>query len=117
MLCSWEENGTMWGGILLRAIIAAILGIGGWRLAIFIAGRNDSASELTWILALVGLNSPVFFSEQASSHNLQPVHLSGFTAIIFIQSSFLLKLISSKECSSSLGCSNIHYLISNSNGC
>lgn len=41
------------GGVLLRTIIAIIIGIAGWRLAIFIAGRaGEEANELTWILAL-----------------------------------------------------------------
>lgn len=40
-------------GVLLRTIVAIIIGIAGWRLAIFIAGRaGEEASELTWILSL-----------------------------------------------------------------
>jgi len=40
-------------GVLLRVIVAIIIGIAGWRLAIFIAGRaGEEASELTWILSL-----------------------------------------------------------------
>ncbi|MBM3156360.1 MAG: PIN domain nuclease [Chloroflexi bacterium] len=40
-------------GVLLRTIVAIIIGIAGWRLAIFIAGRaGEEANELTWILSL-----------------------------------------------------------------
>jgi len=42
----------MRGELLLRTIVAAILGIGGWRLAVLIAGRSTAASELTWIITL-----------------------------------------------------------------
>jgi uncharacterized protein YacL len=42
----------MRGELLIRTTVAAILGIGGWRLAILIAGRSTAASELTWILSL-----------------------------------------------------------------
>jgi len=42
----------MRGELFIRILVAAILGIGGWRLAIPIAERSEAASELTWILAL-----------------------------------------------------------------
>ena len=42
----------MRGELFIRTIVAAILGIGGWRLAIVIAERSTAASELTWILSL-----------------------------------------------------------------
>jgi uncharacterized protein YacL len=41
----------MRGELFVRIIVAAIVGIGGWRLAIVIAGRSEGANELTWILA------------------------------------------------------------------
>jgi uncharacterized protein YacL len=42
----------MRGELFIRTLIAAILGIGGWRLAISIAGKSEGGRELTWILAL-----------------------------------------------------------------
>lgn len=39
-------------GVILRTIVAIIIGIAGWRLANFIAGRaGEEANELTWILS------------------------------------------------------------------
>jgi len=42
----------MRGELFIRTIVAAILGIGGWRLALVIAGQGEGDRELTWILAL-----------------------------------------------------------------
>ena len=42
----------MRGELFIRILVAAILGIGGWRLATVIAETNEAASELTWILSL-----------------------------------------------------------------
>jgi len=42
----------MRGELFIRILVAAILGIGGWRLAKVIAERSEAASELTWILSL-----------------------------------------------------------------
>ncbi|MDY6893629.1 MAG: PIN domain nuclease [Chloroflexota bacterium] len=38
--------------ILIRTLVALILGIGGWRVGILVAGNNDATSELAWILSL-----------------------------------------------------------------
>ena len=37
---------------LIRILVAAILGIGGWRAGILVAGNNEITSELTWVLSL-----------------------------------------------------------------
>jgi uncharacterized protein YacL len=42
----------MRGELFIRIIVAAILAVGGWRLAVFVAGRSEAATELTWVLAL-----------------------------------------------------------------
>jgi len=42
----------MGGELFIRVLVGAILGIGGWRLAIVIAGRSQADYELTWVLAL-----------------------------------------------------------------
>ncbi len=42
----------MRGELFIRTLVAAILGIGGWRLAIVIAERGTAANELTWVLSL-----------------------------------------------------------------
>lgn len=42
----------MRGELFIRVIVAAILAIGGWRLGAFIGQQSETASELTWILAL-----------------------------------------------------------------
>ncbi len=42
----------MGGELFIRVLVASILGIGGWRLAVVIAGRGQADNELTWILAL-----------------------------------------------------------------
>jgi uncharacterized protein YacL len=39
-------------GVLFRAIVAIIIGIGGWQLGKFIGGRTNASTELTWILTL-----------------------------------------------------------------
>ena len=41
----------MRGELFIRILVAAILGIGGWRLAIPIAERSGATNELTWILS------------------------------------------------------------------
>ncbi|TET15206.1 MAG: PIN domain nuclease [Dehalococcoidia bacterium] len=41
----------MRGELFVRILVAAILGIGGWRLAIPIAERSGATNELTWILS------------------------------------------------------------------
>ena len=42
----------MRGEIFVRILVAAILGIGGWRLAIPIAEKSGASDDLTWVLAL-----------------------------------------------------------------
>ncbi len=42
----------MGGELFVRILVAAILGIGGWRLAIPIAEESGASDDLTWILAL-----------------------------------------------------------------
>jgi uncharacterized protein YacL len=42
----------MRGELFIRVIVAAILAIGGWRLGAFIGQQSETATELTWILAL-----------------------------------------------------------------
>jgi len=41
----------MRGELFVRILVAAVLGIGGWRLAIPIAERSGATNELTWILS------------------------------------------------------------------
>ena len=41
----------MRGELFIRILVAAVLGIGGWRLAIPIAERSGATNELTWILS------------------------------------------------------------------
>jgi len=38
--------------ILIRLIVGAILGVGGWRLGIFVAEKSDAATEMTWVISL-----------------------------------------------------------------
>jgi len=38
--------------LLIRIIAGALLGVGGWRLGLFIAERDESTNEVTWIVAL-----------------------------------------------------------------
>lgn len=42
----------MRGELFIRILVAALLSIGGWRLAVVIAERSQATSELTWILSL-----------------------------------------------------------------
>jgi len=47
----WEA-GFMWG-VIFRAIVAIIIGVGGWGLGKFIAGRTvNTDDELAWMLSL-----------------------------------------------------------------
>ncbi|MFC2058416.1 PIN/TRAM domain-containing protein [Chloroflexota bacterium] len=38
------------GGLFIRFLVAAAIGIGGWRLGSYIADKSSSASELPWVL-------------------------------------------------------------------
>jgi len=43
----------MRGELFVRVFVAVVLAVGGWQLAIFIAGRTEAASnQLTWVLSL-----------------------------------------------------------------
>ena len=41
----------MRGELFIRIIVAAIVAIGGWRLAVLVVRQNEVANELTWILS------------------------------------------------------------------